>query len=215
VSPSEKIFVIIVAAIAAVLLAAGLASPLADASTDNEVYVPDDGSDTGDDLVGDDAGGGDGDDGLGDQPDQGDDGSDDEPTGNALTFARTIYGETALGNEAQAQGVACVVMNRYHDPWHYPLERTVGLVCTQPKQFSCWDVQALVTRMMAATTDDANFAMCANVAQQALSGTLADVTGGAEFYHDNRLAAAPSAWGNVVQTVQIGTLTFYKRGSLL
>lgn len=37
----------------------------------------------------------------------------------------------------------------------------------------------------------------------------ADPTAGAVFYHDSSIKR-PSAWGNVVPTVQIGRLSFYK-----
>ena len=38
----------------------------------------------------------------------------------------------------------------------------------------------------------------------------ADPTDGAVFYHDNTLLHAPSAWGTVIPTTQIGRLKFYK-----
>lgn len=46
-------------------------------------------------------------------------------------------------------------------------------------------------------------------AHDAFTGAVPDPTNGSLFYHDSSIAT-PSVWGPVVQTAQIGTLTFYK-----
>jgi N-acetylmuramoyl-L-alanine amidase len=204
VSSSDAIMLLVVMAVATILLRAGQAG----AATANGVTFPDDGSDDGDDT-----------DGSYDLPDDGGDmpapSASNMPTGDLLTFAQTLYGETLPGNAAQCQAVANVIVNRKADVLYFPYGIAgVGAICRFPKQFSCWNSNNTrsLARIQSANMSDQNFALCVSTAQAAMNGTLADVTGGAEFYHDTSIT---DPWSSYVKTVQIGNLIFYKRGSFL
>ncbi|HEY1709634.1 MAG TPA: cell wall hydrolase [Rhizomicrobium sp.] len=156
----------------------------------------------------------------GDSVDTGDDGTtgSTSPTPSNATdaqmvLAQTIYGEARGETSDAQQGVANVVMNRVADPFQFPAGLLgVASVCQSPKQFSCWNPGdpnlAVITTV---DTSDPVFQQCLNIAQEATQGTLADLTGGATFYHDTSIAT-PSSWiaAGYVQTVQLDHLVFFR-----
>lgn len=99
----------------------------------------------------------------------------------------TLYGE-ARGEPIEGLiGVAMVIRNRVLAKWRGAL--TYEAVCLAPKQFSCWEEEAAL--LAAATRTRAQYgaealegmALCEEVAQATIAGTLADNTGpGATHY---------------------------------
>jgi N-acetylmuramoyl-L-alanine amidase len=189
-----------------VLISRQSASAAAYAGTDVSVASDDD-DDTGDGT----------DDGDDSGTDAGDDGGDDAsdaamPTGDLLILAQTMRAEAAPGDAAQLQGVASVILNRHADI-RFVLEFTIGMICKQKSQFSCWTNSATLALIARSNMSDPNFVLAVQLAQQAMAGQLPDNTGGAEFYHDTSIAT-PASWASLVQTVQIGSLIFFKEPAL-
>jgi N-acetylmuramoyl-L-alanine amidase len=140
-----------------------------------------------------------------DVPITGPDGSDVD------TLARTIYGEARGESDAGKQGVASVVMNRLMYGSYGGWPNSVAAICTQPKQFSCWnsnDPNLPVIESVDAS--DPVFQDCLDIAQAAIAGSISDNTGGATFYHDISIKE-PASWqrAGYVETTQIGRFIFY------
>lgn len=96
-------------------------------------------------------------------------------------LARTLCGEARSEGARGMQAVANVVMNRVRDR-RWP--NTAAAVCLQPYQFSCWNAndpnRAYMLRL---SSGDNIFRQALNIAQEAVSGNLPDITGGANHYH--------------------------------
>jgi spore germination cell wall hydrolase CwlJ-like protein len=130
------------------------------------------------------------------------------PSVDVETLARTIYGEARGAGEPAMQAVASVVMNRVRNG-RFPGGTSVAGVCRAPFQFSCWNSNDPNLKViLAVLPSNPVFAECLQIAQEAVSGGLSDSTGGALYYHDDRIGT-PSAWGQVEQTASIGGLEFY------
>lgn len=103
-------------------------------------------------------------------------------------LARTLYGEAEGRNELDAYAIAHVVANRCLHPklWSdVPAE-----VCTQPWQFSCWNVGDPNRVRIAKVTDkDIWFARCRQIAREVLEqgGTAKDVTHESTHYYESRV----------------------------
>jgi N-acetylmuramoyl-L-alanine amidase len=126
------------------------------------------------------------------------------------TLARTIWGEARNQSREGQEGVANVVLNRYHQGWGI----SVAAVCTAPKQFSCWNAgDPNLPKLKAVTTADGIFRQCLQIATQATAGQLPDNTGGAQFYYDTSIAR-PAFWNaeGIRETRQIGALVFGRKG---
>ncbi len=94
------------------------------------------------------------------------------------TLARTIYGEAKANDVADAQAIACVVMNRVgYRNW----PSTPAAVCKQAWQFSCWNQNdPNLSRIMSAS--GAWFDKCCAIAKLAVEGRLEDQTSTATHY---------------------------------
>src|SRR5215472_638442 len=114
-------------------------------------------------------------------------------------LARTIWGEARGEGRSGMEAVASVIMTRVADPRRWPSD--VRSVVTQPWQFSAWN-RSDVNRpqMLAVTERDAQFRIAREIAERALSGTLADRTGGANHFHTH--SVNPS-WSRGVRPVAI------------
>lgn len=130
---------------------------------------------------------------------------------SADTLARTIYGE-ARGEPVRGQeAVAAVVMNRVgrameRGGWWWG--SSVVEVCRRPFQFSCWNANdPNRARIERADANDREFAICIRIARRAVSGALADPTGGATHYH---AANAHPPWAKAREpSAVIGRHKFY------
>lgn len=129
-------------------------------------------------------------------------------------MARTLWGEARAEGRKGMQAVANVIMNRYRKSG-FP--NRVADVCLQPSQFSCWNANdPNLPQMKAVTTADSNFRVAMEVATLALSGKLADITGGADHYLNVPLVrqwrggSLPS-WADLnMKTAQVGQHTFLR-----
>lgn len=108
-------------------------------------------------------------------------------------LARTLYGEAEAGNEADARAIAAVVLNRVRWP-NWP--STIAGVCRQPWQFSCWNPDDPNRARIEAVTAGAWWQRCQAIAREAVSGDLADPTGGATHYYATWIKAPAWARGH-------------------
>ena len=126
---------------------------------------------------------------------------------NDIDFvARTIYGEARGEGEEGMHAVANVIMNRVNaKTWFGSSPKDVVL-----KEFQCsvWNVgdpnRAII---MAVTRDDPLFDTAYRIAEQAIEGTLPDITGGADHYHTTSVLPAWAA--DLAFQAQIGNHLFY------
>ena len=104
-------------------------------------------------------------------------------------IARTAYGECRGGGSDGMQSVINVIMNRAKNPsWWGTDPRSV---CLKPYQFSCWIPGTLDYQATLNDPDDfPSMANALNLAQQAINGTLTDMTNGACYY----IAASINPW---------------------
>jgi len=107
-----------------------------------------------------------------------------------LTMARTIWGE-ARGESTEGKiAVAWVIRNRLARPKRFGL--TVGAVCRQPFQFSCWNLHdPNLPKLKAVTSADPGFSECQEIAAKVCSDKIPDPTNGAQFY---RVIGTPADW---------------------
>lgn len=123
-------------------------------------------------------------------------------------LARTMWGEARNQGERGMQAVANVVMNRTRSS-RWP--NTPADVCLQTWQFSAWNTgDPNRAKMQTVTVNDSRFRSALAIAEQALRGQLADITGGADHYHTNGVAPY---WSKGVSPVAvIGDHKFFKLG---
>ncbi len=132
-------------------------------------------------------------------------------------LARTLYGEARNEGKTGMQAVANVVMNRVaanRSSWGTGV---VG-VCLKRAQFSCWNphnnlslndpnIVANYNAMITVTPADNKYALALLIAKAAIDGSLADITGGATYYHTT--AIMPRWALNIEPIAKIGTHKFY------
>ncbi|MBX3487852.1 cell wall hydrolase [Parvibaculum sp.] len=106
-------------------------------------------------------------------------------------LARTLWGEARGEGKAGQRAVAAVIMNRVASR-RYP--GTVQGVVRAPYQFSMWNAgEPNGTAARAVTEADAQFRSCLDVAEEALTGHLADPTGGALHYYSPTAMVPPGS----------------------
>lgn len=131
------------------------------------------------------------------------------PEGNAAVdvVARTIWGEARGEGYEGMQAVANVIANRVARPGWWG--RDWRGVCMAPYQFSCWNANdPNLIKLSTVTTDDAAFAAAVQIATEAVTGQLDDITGGAVNYHATSIQ--PPAWAaDMTVTAEIGRHVFY------
>lgn len=124
------------------------------------------------------------------------------------TLARTIWGEARGEGYEGMQAVANVVMNRVH-AGTFPGGYSISGVCRAPRQFSCWNPgDPNLAQLLSVSSSNPQFQQALQIAQSAASGTLADLTNGATYYHTTAIAT-PKSWGNKTQVAEIGNQVFY------
>ena len=121
-------------------------------------------------------------------------------------LARTLWGEARGEGRSGIEAVAAVIMNRLATGrWG----ATAEAVCRARKQFSCWNPDdPNRSKLERVDEGDAAFALCREVAAEALAGRLADPTGGATHYHVRGL----SPWWarGLGHCAAIGAHVFYR-----
>lgn len=121
------------------------------------------------------------------------------------TVARTLWGEARSEGAEGMQAVANVIMNRVRDK-RWP--STPAAVATQKWQFSAWNHNdPNRAKLLAVTESDPAFAMALRIAEQAVSGSLADITNGATHYHTRSISVY---WAkNATLSAALGSHLFY------
>ncbi len=94
---------------------------------------------------------------------------------------------------------------------HWIKDETYQDVAAHPHQFSGMTAPGDPNLVQWPRSDNLSWRSCLAVAETVMTTQPdQDSTGGAVYYHDMSLPGAPSAWGPVIKTVQIGKLIFYK-----
>jgi len=121
--------------------------------------------------------------------------------------ARTLWGEARGEGRDGMHAVANVLQNRAADR-RWPND--LADVATQPWQFSAWNANdPNRDKLLSVGPSDPAFAAALDIADRALSGRLADITGGATHYHATSIAAP--YWANgATATTRIGNHVFYR-----
>lgn len=120
-------------------------------------------------------------------------------------LARTVWGEARGEGYDGMRAVAAVIMNRVKSP-RYP--NNAREVCFQPWQFSVWNKDEPNGPKARAVTDkDLQFKQALVIAEDALTGQLKDLTGGATHYHATYVEPFWAKHGTV--SARIGQHIFY------
>lgn len=130
--------------------------------------------------------------------------------------AKTLYGEARGEGTQGMQAVANVIANRTQADG-FP--STFSDVVLQKSQFSVWNpitggsadssIIADYNTMVSATSSDAQYAQALSIANQAVAGTLPDITNGATNYY---AGSTPPYWAKTMTvTAVIGNQTFLKK----
>ncbi|MDR7377114.1 hypothetical protein J2X19_001772 [Rhodoferax ferrireducens] len=125
-----------------------------------------------------------------------------------VTLAKTLWAEARGEGRAGMEAVACVIMNRRNT--HYRRCDNVAEVCLDPWQFSCWNTGDPNRRRLDRidAQPDTFYQVAFDVAQQAIAGSLEDVTQGARHYHAVTMRPFPD-WALGKRAKQIGNHLFY------
>lgn len=107
------------------------------------------------------------------------------------SVARTIFGEARGEGKQGMQAVANTIMNRVAKKAWYGL--TPYEVCHKPWQFSCWN-EADPNCQIINDVDQTIPVFCdaLQIAANAVSGSLDDITNRATHYYDRRMPTPPS-----------------------
>ncbi|MFT8587379.1 cell wall hydrolase [Acetobacter papayae] len=125
--------------------------------------------------------------------------------------ARTAWGEARGEGTAGMQAVLCVGMNRLARPAWWGRDICGVFLC--PWQFSCWNADdPNREKLLAVTEADPQFQTALALAQRLVSGSLKDITSGADSYYDTRLPHAPAWAASRFYRCTIGHHAFYRVG---
>lgn len=94
--------------------------------------------------------------------------------------ARTLWGEARSQGVMGMVAVACVIMNRSHNPgwWGSNLRG----VCTAPLQFSCWNDNDPQEKRMRSPIDDMEYVKATVISEMLFDNAINDITNGADHY---------------------------------
>lgn len=109
------------------------------------------------------------------------------------TTARTIWAECRSGGDVGMSAVADVICNRvaiaklfieHHGHYHPTYGNGTFIACCKaPLQFSCWNSgDPNLSKLLAVTSENAQFSLALSIAAQAVGGTLIDSTQAATHY---------------------------------
>ncbi|QDE27274.1 cell wall hydrolase [Paremcibacter congregatus] len=122
-------------------------------------------------------------------------------------MARTMWGEGRNQGKAGMLAIGNVIKNRAdRGGW---FGRSVVDVITKDMQFSAWNIgDPNRAKMMAVTDKDPQFAEALRLANQIMTGKVADNTGGADHYHT--AAILPYWASDMPKTAIVGDHIFYR-----
>lgn len=116
------------------------------------------------------------------------------------TLGLTIWGEAQADGQLCMEGVASVVINRMRK-W----KQSVTASCMLPSQFDSWEMLSLLA------ADHPGLLVAEQIARQALTGQLKDLTGGANAHYP--VYVDPPYWAKRARfTCQLGNHRFYQVG---
>lgn len=121
-------------------------------------------------------------------------------------LARTAWGEARGEGRTGMIAVINVVINRVKSrKW----PNDIMSVCQQALQFSCWNANdPNRSKLISVTMANPTFLMAMELAQSAIKGELADITNGANHYHEQSIMPFWAKGRSPVAT--IGRHRFYK-----
>lgn len=126
-----------------------------------------------------------------------------------IVFAALCTWREARGEvEASKLGVLCVLRNRFRARWID--DDTYQDVCEHPWQFSGMTAKGDPNLSKWPASREGSWLDCLRLAELVVLDRVEDSTGGAVFYHDISIPAAPHAWGPVAETLRVGRLVFYR-----
>jgi spore germination cell wall hydrolase CwlJ-like protein len=130
--------------------------------------------------------------------------------GDVDTLARTLYGEARGEHLEGMQAVAWVILNRAkRGAPRFPA--TIGGVCKQKAQFTCWSAGDPNAKVCAQASDaDPFYVLAIHAASGVLAGQVPDPTDGADHYHTIGMRPYPSWAGKMELKAVIGQHRFYK-----
>ena len=122
--------------------------------------------------------------------------------------ARTLWGESRNQGEQGMTAVACVIVNRVNAKKWWG--KTFHDVCLKPYQFSCWlPSDPNFAKLKAVGLEDAQYRMAWDIAGEAVTGILEDITGGATHYY--AMGTPKPKWADgQLPVCTIGKHIFYK-----
>jgi N-acetylmuramoyl-L-alanine amidase len=134
------------------------------------------------------------------------------PTDHATVLACTLWMECRSGGNIGMQSIANVVCNRVAKPGWWGTD--IRSVCLAPEQFSSWNEGSTQVPLVqeAIKNGDPSWSSALFLAQEAISGDLADITDGSTLYYDTSID--PPYWAKppAVFTVEISGQRFYREG---
>lgn len=128
---------------------------------------------------------------------------------DAEIVAQTLWGEARGEGEAGMRGVASVIRNRLSR--QYRGKKTLGAVCVDPFQFSCWNSGDANRRKLddVLRSPDNAFRLAQDIAKELLGSTLADTTNRATHYFATSIRTRPSWARGKTPCARIGGHEFY------
>ena len=128
-------------------------------------------------------------------------------------LARTLWGEARGEGYKGMQAVANVIMNRYRQAQKSVSKArqfgaTVYDIVTKPYQFSVWLANdPNYAKIMSVDESDTRFILAKDIAFEALSNNLPDITNGADHYHT--AAVSPNWSKGQTPVAVIGSHKFF------
>ena len=132
--------------------------------------------------------------------------------------ALTVWREARSQSQQARNGVFHVILNRAMQSPKEGWPNTVHEVCTQPYQFSSFNVGTAASVTWPSERNQADWIAWQEIQQMIDSALLADPTQGADAYHDSSIQPPYRAWlgpGATLEdllakkTVDIGAFSFY------
>src|SRR5581483_3101923 len=124
------------------------------------------------------------------------------------SIARTIFGEARGEGKHGMQAIANTIMNRVAKKSWYGL--TPYEVCHKPWQYSCWNAADPNCQIINDVDNTVPvFCDALQIAGNAISGGLDDITGGATHYYNKHMAQPPEWAEGKTPCASIGSHLFF------
>lgn len=124
---------------------------------------------------------------------------------DVFVTAITAWRENRGGGKPGMQSVINVIFNRAAKRKTSPY-----IECVKPWQFSSMTATGDPELSLWPVSDDPQFAMALEMAQQAIAGALEDITGGATFYYALSIKNPPKWAATMKKTAEIAGQVFFR-----